>query len=446
MKQQQQSVHVRGNSFDTLAPSFVTSTCSELSIFSDYGLHRALNAAIKVPNEENPIATIKDRKNANYIEKMANRHDVLKRELDEAIAAFRKVTASRDENEDVRLENMLNRRFLEANNLLARRSRDYSCFLHDIKELHGLPKMSRQELNLRYTVRKANEKANWEDNDAPDVKHQLREVQDQIVDLELEREDLIERTGAVDALAEQVAYVEHLNTSLSREHSRVLERFASKERLCDKHIDAVDQLIEDIAYYEHLNAQKDRANAEVTQDLDNATRVGQMMRRDLEVQRDHAVDLSKQLQNTQNDVRNYQSHLSFAKSTAMQLKDENRTLRREINRLNDQCDRAHDELEDLHAETQRMKVEKERMQEIREMQRETNAHLRREFEEMRGQSIEKTVHFERKTALHRVERSSLYNYAEKVKGELASLRSWVTRRDSVVSSGTEGEMGRSASA
>lgn len=443
---QQQSVHVRGSSFDTLAPSFVTSTCSELSIFSNYGLHRALNASIVVPNEENPIATIKDRKNANYIEKMANRNEVLKRELDEAVAAFSKVRASRDDNKDVRFEDLLNREYLEANNLLARRTRDYSCFLHDCKELQGLPKMSRQELNLRYTVRKANEKANREDNDAPDVKHHLREVQDHIVDLELEREDLIERTGAVDALAEQVAYVEHLNTSLSQEHSRVLERFASKERLCGKHIDAVDQLIEDIAYYEHLNAQKDRANAEVTQDLENATRAGQMMRRDLEVQRDHAFDLSKQLQTTQNDVRNYQSHLSFAKSTAMQLKDENRALQHEIRHLNDQCDRAQDELEDLHAETQRMKVEKERMQEIRQMQRENNAHLRREFEEMRSQVIEKTVHFERKTALHRLERASLYDYAEKVKGELESLKSWFTRRDSVVSSGTDGEMRRSASA
>ncbi|KAF2214668.1 hypothetical protein CERZMDRAFT_116828 [Cercospora zeae-maydis SCOH1-5] len=325
MKQRQETLR-RVNSSDTLATSFATSACSASSIRTDYGLARAMNSLV-VPNESNPIATIKDRKNANYMEDLEEQHASLRAELDEAIAAFDHATFARDDNRNALLEGLLNRKFLEANNALARCSRGYTCFLDDIKELKEMPKMSRAELDRRYTVPKMAEKANREDENAPSMKQRMRYIEDQIVDLELEKEYLTEHLGHTAALAEHSAQMEQVIERLERERLSVLEQFASSERLCGQHQNDVDQLYEDLAYQEHLNRLRQRDNDKIAQDLEDTTRANETMKQDLDAQRERAVELGRQLQHTQNDIRSYQGQLGHAKATAMTLKDDNKKLR-----------------------------------------------------------------------------------------------------------------------
>ncbi|GIZ40763.1 hypothetical protein CKM354_000409000 [Cercospora kikuchii] len=440
MKQQQKSLH-RVESFDTLATSFVTSACSAPSMRTDYGLARAMNSSV-VPNDSNPIATIKDRKNANYMEDLGDQHDLLRTELDEAIVAFEDITLARDTNKNVLLEAMLDRKFLEANNALARCSREYSCFLNDTKELKEMPKMSREELARRFTTRKEQEKANREDENAPSMKQRMRHIEDQIVDLELEKEYLTERLGQSAALAERSAQMEHLIENLERERLVILKQFASSERLRGQHENDVDQLYEDLAYQQHLNRQTQRDNAKITVDLETTTRANEMMKHDLESQREKAIELSEQLQNTQNDIRNHQRQLSFTKTTATTLRDDNKKLRQEINELNEMCSLARDELEDLHDQNVQMSLERQNMQESREMQKETNAYLRNEFGEMHGLAVNEI----KKAKAYRTEKANIYGYAEKLKAELAAMKARAMRRDSVVGRSTEGEAQRSASA
>ncbi|PPJ56333.1 hypothetical protein CBER1_00686 [Cercospora berteroae] len=440
MKQQQKPLH-RVESFDTLATSFVTSACSAPSMRTDYGLARAMNSFV-VPNELNPIATIKDRKNANYIEDLGDQHDLLRTELHEAIVAFEDITLARDTNKNVLLEAMLNRKFLEANNSLARCSREYSCFLHDTKELKEMPKMSREELARRFTARKEQEKANREDENAPSMKQRMRHIEDQIVDLELEKEYLTERLGQSAALAERSAQMEHLIENLERERLVILKQFASSERLRGQHENDVDQLYEDLAYQEHLNRQTQLDKAKITSDLETTTRANEMMKQDLESQREKAVELSQQLQNTRNDIRNHQRQLSFTKTTDTTLGDDNKKLRQEINELNEMCSLARDELEDLQEQNVQMDLERQKMQGMREMQKETNAYLRNEFGEMYGLAVNEI----RKAKAYKTEKASMYGYAEKLKTELAAMKARALRRDSVVGSSAEGEAQRSASA
>ncbi|PIB01256.1 hypothetical protein CB0940_00120 [Cercospora beticola] len=461
MKQQQKSLH-RVESFDTLATSFVTSACSAPSMRTDYGLARAMNSFV-VPNELNPIATIKDRKNANYIEDLGEQHDLLRTELDEAIAAFEDITLARDTNKNVVLEAMLNRKFLEANNALARCSREYSCFLNDTKELKEMPKMSREELARRFTARKEQEKANREDENAPSMKQRMGHIEDQIVDLELEKEYLTERLGQSAALAEHSAQMEHLIENLERERLVILKQFTSSERLRGQHENDVDQLYEDLAYQEHLNRQTQLDNAKITVDLEATTRANEMMKHDLESEREKAEELSQQLQNTRNDIRNHQRQLSFTKITATTLEGDNKKLRQEINELNEMCGLARDELEDLQEQNVQMGLERKKMQEMREMQKETNAYLRSEFGEMHGlavghmkrsaqlqleaaQSDSVITSLQSQTKAYKTEIANLYGYAEKLKAELAAMKARAMRRDSVVGSSTEGEAQRSASA
>ncbi|KAM3418814.1 hypothetical protein BST61_g4782 [Cercospora zeina] len=470
---QRQEMLRRVNSSDTLATSFATSACSESSLRTDYGLARAMNSLV-VPNESNPIATIKDRKNANYMEDLEKQHDSLRADLDQAIAAFDRAVLARDGNKNALLEGLLNRKFLEANNALARCSREYTCFLGDVKELKEMPKMSREELARRYTARKTEEKANREDENAPTIKQRMRHIENQIVDLELEKEYLTERLGHTAALAEHSAQMEQMLEKLERERRWILKQFASTERLCGQHKNDVDQLYEDLAYQEHLNRLSQRDNDTITQDLESTTLANENMKQDLDSHRERAVELGQQLQHTQNDIRSYQGQLGYAKATAMTLKDDNEKLRMEIHELNEMCCHARDELGRLQDQNARMSLERQKMEEIREMQRETNAYLRNEFGEMHGfavDHIKKSAKLQSESArlqsesaklqsevahcdadlqsqakAHKTERASLCGYAEKLKAELLSLKARAARRDSVVGSSTDGEAQRSVSA
>ena len=57
----QSQKHRRTASHTTSAPSFESSACSDPDTVTNYGIARALNAEIIVPNIDNPIATMKDR-------------------------------------------------------------------------------------------------------------------------------------------------------------------------------------------------------------------------------------------------------------------------------------------------------------------------------------------------------------------------------------------------
>lgn len=189
----------------------------------------------------------------------------------------------------------------------------YDKFLQDLQELRDLPKMSRDELEWRYTYRKQKEQRDYKDSNTASMKQQTRDFENRIADLELERED----------------FEKHLRHATSKEQVLIKQ--------ADRYFKNIVQLMEDNAYYEHLLRNSSKRTVIST-------------RRDFDFQRDHAVKLSEQLHNSQIEARNSKQQLSFATSTVNQLHDENRSLSGEVEFLRDQNANLHDKVGHLHAE------------------------------------------------------------------------------------------------
>lgn len=176
--------------------SYATSTVSDGSSFGDYGLHRALNSVV-VPNEDNPIATVKDRKNAYYLERLDHQDVLIRREIKEAIAAYEKACEERDANTDPKKEAFRNREYFEASIRLSHASQEYAFFQSDLNELRDLPKLTRDEMRRFFTNVKAQERLDRAEANNTTMREKLRQSRLEIQHLRLERDELSRDTGAL---------------------------------------------------------------------------------------------------------------------------------------------------------------------------------------------------------------------------------------------------------
>ncbi|EME87757.1 uncharacterized protein MYCFIDRAFT_205788 [Pseudocercospora fijiensis CIRAD86] len=239
--------------------SYATSSVSAGSSFGDYGLHRALNSVV-VPNEDNPIATVKDRKNANYLERLGHQDAHLRAEIKEAFATYEKAAEDRDDNSDPKKEAFRNREYFEASVRLARASQEYTFFQADLNELRDLPKLSRDEMKRFFTNIKAQERLDRAEENNTTMREKLRQTQSSVTSsvatparfryltiLTLELSEhvayqahlLTHKTSQIDRLSEHTQYVEHLNDTLRRDYMAVCDTLV-------RHNEHVNQLNENL--------------------------------------------------------------------------------------------------------------------------------------------------------------------------------------------------------
>ena len=128
----------------SLATSSTTSSLSSSTVFSTYGIRRALNATIPASTDGPSKKQLKD---VNYRHYVTDRHNALLAELDAAREAFDAITEERDLNESTNLRKSmrLNRMVVEANMRLNKAEREYEFYVDEIEELRQGTKMSRDE-------------------------------------------------------------------------------------------------------------------------------------------------------------------------------------------------------------------------------------------------------------------------------------------------------------
>ncbi|KXT13669.1 hypothetical protein AC579_4992 [Pseudocercospora musae] len=235
--------------------SYATSSVSDGSSFGDYGLHRALNSLV-VPNEDNPIATVKDRKNAHYLERLDHQDKLIRRKISEAIAAYEKACEERDGNTDPKKDAFRNREYFEASIRLSHASQEYAFFQADLNELRDLPKLTRDDMRRFFTNVKAQERLDRAEANNTTMREKLRQSRLEIQHLRFERDELSRDAGALQELSEHVAYQAHLLTHKSSQIDRLSEHTQYVEHLnetlrrdyiavCDtlvRHNEHVDQL------------------------------------------------------------------------------------------------------------------------------------------------------------------------------------------------------------
>ena len=149
-----------------------SSKSSPEQVFSNYGLHRALQPVVNVDGEVT-TQTENESKDQKYRRYIIEREEDLLTELESAKAAFDQVAEERDAIDedhaaDASRSTQISTRYLEANNRLAKAGRAYRVFASDIEELQHIPETWNRDDAQAWSDRKTMEKMQREDEAAED--------------------------------------------------------------------------------------------------------------------------------------------------------------------------------------------------------------------------------------------------------------------------------------
>lgn len=212
-------------------------------------------------------------------------HKETQAELEKAIAEYQSLATRREsEREDPNLDGILSRHYRKASGTLVHCSMEYNAFVENLQTLRDMPRVSRTEMRTRihnklhnknhgfHATRPQDREGDRDDTeqetddtaDTDSMRQQLGAVEQQILELEREREDLIKRTDAVDRLAAHVGYVEHVNRAMQEQCDRM-------RRADERHTDEKDRLVEDLGYIEHIYRQAQTENSQLCAQLQAVT-------------------------------------------------------------------------------------------------------------------------------------------------------------------------------
>lgn len=218
------------------------------------GLYQAFDGlSISYPSQ--PVAV--DNDYTDYLDQLRMAQGAVVAELNEAQEVYWEVTELRDTNLDVGREANLNRQFLEANNRLARARREYRAYKEDVEELRALPQFCRSVKHKSHPVAKSDHAAIEEPAQPSPKQQNLRPTQDQIAGLENERRELIEKTNAIDAMAEHIAYIETMNQDLQRKIASTQETCTQLHELLEDSYSTVRDYQAQLAHAESIITQNE---------------------------------------------------------------------------------------------------------------------------------------------------------------------------------------------
>lgn len=202
---------------------------------------------------------------------MWRRHDELTHELKAAKVAYGEADALRDDNRNPRLEDTLNSRYLQANNRLARASREYNVYIDEVDDIHHVTNSARHQ-SPRPGMLSADRTRSPVSAEPSSDPVTLQAHTETFQDLERERQELV-TSQTISRLSEHIAYIEHLNTALME---TLYERQQDVEELQSDLHDAA-RVLDD--YVEQIETATDlvrvngllRAEVEVLQDAVHGT-------------------------------------------------------------------------------------------------------------------------------------------------------------------------------
>ncbi|KAK4506796.1 hypothetical protein PRZ48_000529 [Zasmidium cellare] len=201
---------------------------------------------------------------------MRSQHDDLSHELEAARAAYEEVSERRDTNTNPSLEDALNLQYLKANNRLARASREYSVFIHEISDGNDQLTTTNHDNSIAAMLADGTQPP-----PPPSPDHStLVTYTSSISRLERERQNLV-TDETVSRLSEHIAYIEHLNTSLTSTvyaHQNTIATLTNDLNDAQRLLDEFNQQIEEAhgiaTGFAEENAELKQENTELNDEVE----------------------------------------------------------------------------------------------------------------------------------------------------------------------------------